>query len=398
MILALVKLKFGTPTAKKKDNLGNMMRIKLIIMICACFMASILPGFAQDTLQIDKEMNEALENIIAKPLPGISVAIAGRDGLVWSGSAGFSSIEDRLTVSQNHLFGIGDISNQFVGAVILQMAADGIVDLNDTPLSILGETVANIENADKATIYQLLNHTSGIYSWGEDEDWARRGRGVQMNPKYSWRKDEVLQYISRDSHAATHAPGESYAYSKSNYTILGLIVEKLTGGLLEDEVRERILVPLNLTNTYYDSYEVPLNDNRVGSYHLGTDPFISNVGINAKFDFEEGRLINTSGASLSSEGLAGGIISTPRDLALFTIALKEGDLIDIKSLAAMDQNAIHSDILGFTADIRWLEDEELVITSLVNLGAVNTGENELSNYLNSYFDKILIPIAKKYAK
>lgn len=374
------------------------MRINLIMMICACFMASIMPISAQDTLQIDKQMNEALENIVAKPLPGISVAVASRDGLLWSGSAGFSSIEDRLTVSQNHLFGIGDISNQFVGTVILQMAADGIVDLNDTPLSILGDVVANIENADKASLYQLLNHTSGIYSWDKDEDWARRGRGVQMNPKYSWRKDEVLKYISRDAHAATHAPGESYAYSKSNYTILGLIIEKITGGLLEDEVRERILVPLNLTNTFYDSYEVLPFDNMVGSYHLATDPFISNVGINAKFNFGEGRLIKTSGASLSSEGLAGGIISTPRDLALFTIALKGGKLIDIKSLTAMEENSIHSDILGFTADIRWLEDEELVITSFVNLGVVNSGENELSNYLNSYFDKILIPIAKKYAK
>jgi len=378
--------------------LANFISLRQGLTIYLCFLASLLPAFAQVNLQIDREMNEALEKIVGNTIPGISVAVANRDGLVWSGSAGFSNIEDRQTVSQNHLFGIGDISNQFVGTVILQLAAEGYVDLKATPLSILGDQVANIENADKASLYQLLNHTSGIYSWHHDEDWARRARGVQMNPKYFWAKDEVLKYITRDSHAATGAPGAGCAYSKSNYTILGLIVEKLTGGLLEDEVRERILVPLNLTNTYYDSYEVPPYQSLVGSYHLATDHFISKVGINAKFNFGEGRFINTSGASLSSEGLAGGIITTPRDLALFNIALREGKLVDIRSLKAMEQNAIHSEILGFTSDIQWLENEGLFITSLVNLGTVNSGEHELSDYLNSYLDKILIPIAKKYAK
>ncbi|MBT5074115.1 MAG: serine hydrolase [Kordiimonadaceae bacterium] len=378
--------------------MGSSITPKLIFTLCCFLLASIVPVSAQDQLQIDRQMNEALESIIANPLPGISVAVANRDGLVWSGSAGFSNLEDRQAISQNHLFGIGDLSNQFVGVVILQLAAEGFVDLNDTPLSILGDPVANIENADKATLYQLLNHTSGIFSWDKDDIWARHGRGVQMNPKYHWAKDEVLKYITRDSHAATGIAGEGYAYSKSNYTILGLIVEKLTGGLLEDEVRERILVPLNLTNTHYDSYEVPPYNNLVGSYHLATDQFISKVGINAKFEFGEDRLINTSGASLSSEGLAGAIISTPRDLALFAIALKSGKLVDINSLKAIEQNAAHSEILGFTSDIQWLEEEGLVITSFVNMGTVNSGENEINDYLNSYFEKILIPIAKKYAK
>jgi len=376
------------------------MKFPLFIVIYLAL--STVSAFAQENPEIDREMREALENIIGDPIPGISVAIANSDGLIWSGAAGYSNIEDRQTVSQTHLFGIGDISNQYVGTVILQMAEDGIIDLNATPQDILGDVVAGIENAGSASLYQLLNHTSGIYSWSDDEDWVRRGRGVQMNPSYMWRRDEPLKYITKNIHSATHRPGEAYAYSKSNYTILGLVIEKLTGGPLEIEVRDRILGPLNLNNTFYESYEEVPEGSLVGSYHLASDHFISKVGINSKFEFGLDRLINTTGASLSGEGLAGGIITSPRELAVFVTALWSGKIIDNDALENImptrldGQTGIHSEILGFTADIRKIEGRDLVIVSIVNLGAVNSGENETKTYLDSYLDKIILPIAIKY--
>ena len=380
------------------------MRIMLQINIILFFILFSVPSIGQDTEEIDKEMKQALEKLVDSPLPGISVAIANNNGLVWSGTAGVSNIEENKNVSQTHLFGIGRISNQFVGVVILQMAEENLVDLDATPKSILGNMVSDIDNADTATLYQLLNHTSGIYSWADDIDWARRGRGVQMNPRYRSTKEEPLKYITRQRHSAIHSPGQAYAYSSSNYTILGLIVEKISGGLIEDQVRTRILEPLKLGDTYYDTYEVTPYGQLIGSYHLATDHFISEIGINAKFDFGIDRLIDTSGASLSAEGIANGIVTTPRDLALFAIALRNGQLVkksDLAHLSIPDQNSalnVHSEILGYTADIQWLENDELVITSFVNMGAVSTGPSETADHLNSYLEKILIPIAKKYAK
>ena len=251
----------------------------------------------------------------------------------------------------------------------------------------------------------MLNHTSGIYSWSDDADWARRGRGVQMNPKYLWRRDEPLKYTIRKLHPATNPPGEIYAFSKTNYTILGLIIEKLTGGPLEIEIRNRIFTPLNLRNTYYDSYEAVPNGSLAGSYHLATDLFISKVGINAKFDFGADQLINTSGASLSVEGLAGGIVTTPRELALFAASLWNGKILSSEKFKYIKPEnykgaiqGIHSEILGFTADIRQIEASDLIIVSMVNLGVVNTGKSERKTFLDNYLDKILIPIAKKYAQ
>lgn len=358
---------------------------------------------AQENPEIDAEMSAALEQIVATEVPGVSVAVVGTNGLIWSGSAGYSSIEEQKKVSQAHLFGIGDISNQLVGTVIVQLLEENFLKLSDTPKSILGDMVADIENADIATIEQLLNHTSGIYSWDQDPDWARRSRGIQLNPTYRWEKEESLKYITKDRHRATNAPDEAYNFSKSNYTLLGLIIERVTGGLLEDEVRNRVLIPLGLNSTYYDTFEpVPLGT-MVGSYHYGSDEFISKVGVNSKFDFEEDRLITTTGTSLSAEGVGSGMVSTPRDIAVFTNAIWQGTFlsesgVDLFKPPTIKNNiGIHSEILGFTADVRTIDNTGLIIVSFANVGAVQTGENNVKAFLDNYVENILIPVAKKYA-
>ncbi|HRW30759.1 MAG TPA: serine hydrolase domain-containing protein, partial [Emcibacteraceae bacterium] len=389
--------------AKKSGNQKLKMVRSFTCYFLFCIIFSLNAVWAQEHPEIDREMNEALINIVAHSVPGISVAVANKNGVIWSGAAGFSNIDDGVTLSQSHLLGIGDITNQFIGTILLQMEQEGVVNLNATPKSILGDVVANIENADTASLYQLLNNTSGIYSWSDDEDWARRGRGIQLNPHYQWRRDEVLQYITKDLHQALSIPGEMRHYSKSNYTILGLIIEKITGGPLELEVRNRILAPLKLTHTYYDTYEILPQGGLAGSYHLGTNQFISKVGINADFETESNLFINTSGTSLSSEGLAGGMVTTPRELAIFASALWNGKIINEKDLTTIlpekinGHTGIHSEILGFTADIRKIENSDIIIVSMINLGAVNSGKSPMKDYLDSYMDKILIPIAKKYA-
>lgn len=373
-------------------------RSLLVIIISTC------AAFAQENSAVNTELKNALEQIVSQSeIPGISVAITSDEGLIWSGVAGYSIIEDQKPVSQAHMFGIGDISNLFVGAVVTQLVAEGFLELSDTPYSILGEKVANIANADSATISQLLDHTSGIYSWDNDPDWARRSRGIQLNPSYRWEKEETLKYITKDRHPATGEPGEKYSFSKSNYTLLGLIIERATGGLLEDEMRTRILTPLGLNSTYYDTYEpVPLGS-MVGNYQFGSDEFISRVGVNAKFQFEDGRLLATTGTSLSAEGVGSGIVSTSRDVAIFARELwsnnflKNNDETLFLPPKINNNIGIHSEILGYTADVRKIEHTDLIIVSLVNISAVQTGENEVKEYLDGYVENILIPIAKKYA-
>jgi len=357
-------------------------------------------SWTQDTASVDTEMREMIERIIVdSDIPGLSVAIANKDGLLWSGTAGHSNIEERSSVSQRHLFGIGDLSNHFIGAAALNLIEDGLLDPNATVGSILGNLVIGIENAERTTIYELLNHTSSISSYDKNNDWERRARGIQLNPTYRWEKDEALKYAEGNSRIITTGGRGQYNYSKSNYTLLGLIIEKVSGGLLEDELILRVLDPLNLKETYLDGFQLPPMGSKVGSYHLGTNDFIANVGVNAKFDFvDDSRLINTSGTSLSAEGAAGGIITTAREFALFQIGMRAGTLFSKDKLTLLNHDKNHSEILGFTSDMVWLEEQGMIIVVLANLGTVSTGRNDTRSYLSSYVEKNILPIARKYAK
>lgn len=375
----------------------------LTLIILACFVAQT---HAQENEMINKEMRSTLEEIITNTeIPGISVAIAGLDGLIWSGTAGYSKLEERQTVSQGHLFGTGDLSSFYVAVTAIQLIEEGLLNPDSMISEILGNQFSKIENFQNVSVKQLINQTSTLNSYELDNDWQRRARGIQFNPKYQWRKDEPLKYAFSSKNITMGVPGSYYAYSKTNATLLSLIIEKVSGGLIENEIRTRLLIPENLNETYLDSYEIPPAGSLVGSYHHGTNDFISNIGINAKFNFvDDGNFIETSNSSLSSEGPAGSIIATPRDLALFHTAVRNGKFFNKDALKYLPKNSIdglqkyHSEILGFTSDMIILEEENLIIVSIVNISTAGSGSSKMKNYLNDYMEKIILPVAKKYAK
>lgn len=355
---------------------------------------------------IDKEMRCIIDQIItSSDIPGISIAIAGKDGLLWSGTAGYSKLEERKTVSQGHLFGIGDLSSFYIAAAAIDLIEKGLLNPSTTVSEILGENFSDIENIRKVTVRQLINQTSTLYSYDQDNDWQRRARGIQLNAGYRWGKAEPLKYAVNSKNITMGIPGSYYDYSKTNATLLGLIIEEVSGGLLEDEIRTRLLNPENLNETFLHGYEIPPEGSLVGSYHLGTKEFITNIGIHAKFHFvDDSNLIDTSNTNLSSEGAAGSIISTPRDLALFQMALRQGKYFNQEALKFLPQNSrngilkYHSEILGFTTDMVILENDELVIVASANLSTAGSGRSVTQEYLNDYMEKIILPVAKKYAK
>lgn len=362
--------------------------------------------------------DRALEQGIAGGIPGISAAIATRDGIVWSGVAGMSDKARDIPIRKDHLFGIGSITKTFAAVVILQLAEEKKLDLNSTPAALLGDAVADIPNADRATLLQLLNHTSGIYSWEDDAEWIRQGRGAEMDVSRHWGKADTLAYIKSAKHAPTNAPGAAYSYSNSNHTILGLIIEKVTGNTAEAEIRSRILRPLGLKNIYMDGFEAVPKDRIAGNYHFATDEFVKTAGVNAAFPEIAPEVIETSKANLSVEWTAGGLVSTARDLALYARALRDGKLLKPASMAILKDLSPfgyghslstlkgtpeliygHSGgVLGFSAAMYWQADKDLVMVVLMNIGTMHSGEegNPALVFERSYFRDIFLPAATHY--
>jgi D-alanyl-D-alanine carboxypeptidase len=166
---------------------------------------------------------------------GITCA-AVRDGQVlWSGAAG--RYRDGATpIGGDDSLVIGSVMKTFVSAAILQLAEEGRLTLDDTVLSHLPRETAVV--TPEITLRQLLDHTSGLADVFNDTTKT----GIETRPEHAWGETELMATL----HAPWYRPGEGYAYANTNYYLLGLVIEKVTGRSLADELSRRFFRPLGL--------------------------------------------------------------------------------------------------------------------------------------------------------
>lgn len=343
------------------------------------------------------ELQRLIEEGVANGIPGISAAVATRDGVVWSGVAGLADLQSDIPVQPNMLFGIGSITKTFFAVVILQLVEEGRLNLGATSASILGPAVDGIPNADKATIAQLLNHTSGVPSWEDDPIWISDGRGTTLDAGHIWGKAETLQYIK--GHKPLFAPGEAYSYANTNFTLLGMIIEEVTGKEAVDEIHLRVLDELSLEDIHLEGFEPVPPEQLPHRYHWATPAFRRNAGVNAAFSEVRPNLIDASSSNLSVEWTAGGMVASARDLALYGAALRDGQLLKPESMVFLTEWFPVSDneqvghnifrneypdgpalighdgsVLGFTGSLYWVEGADVVVAVVCNVGTVHSGK------------------------
>ena len=340
------------------------------------------------------ELQAMMDSAIAAGVPGISAAVANRGGVVWTGVAGKADVQTGAPVRPDMLFGVGSITKTFAAVVILQLAEEGRLDLNATAASLLGDAVAGIPNADRATIAQLLNHTGGVPSWEDDPAWIHEGRGDRLDPARIWGKTATLPYIR--GHAPLAPPGEKFSYANTNFTLLGMVIEKITGKEAVDEIHRRILTPLGLNDIHLEGFEPVPADRLPHRYHWATPTFHREAGVNGAFPEVRPGLIDASRSNLSVEWTAGGMVATARDLALYAVALRDGRLLKPESMRFLTQwfpagdgeqvghNVFRTaypsgvaiighagDVLGFTGSFYWVEGKDAVVAVVCNVGSMH---------------------------
>jgi D-alanyl-D-alanine carboxypeptidase len=361
---------------------------------------------------------------MASGIPGISAAIGVGNEVVWTGTAGFSDLLGEVPVQVDDRFGVGSITKTIVARVILQLVDEGLLDLDRTPADYLDHPlVGRTPNTASATLRQLLNHQSGIPTWEFQKDWIRKGRGDQMELGRVWGKTETLEYSTGDLLPATNEPGERYSYSNTNYTLLGLVIEAATGNDAAAEIRRRILEPLGLQNTFLESFEeVP--GGYVHHYHYATEAFEEVAGVHAGFPEIRPGLVESTAGNLSPEWTAGGIVASASDLIRWTRALRDGELVS----AEMNAEAFtyypptdeagrrarylqgiswrpefhgeyaafgHSGgTLGFTAYMYWLEDTDISLVLLANVGGMHSGLSP--SPVGEFFQQVWKPAVMEY--
>ncbi len=266
------------------------------------------PGEAAEPLEA--RLQTALEAVVASKqtiFPGAILHVSHPDQGTHAVAAGVADIQTNAPLAPDARFRAGSIAKPFVAAVVLQLVGEGRLSLDDTMAELLPDDVtARFAGSDRITLRMLLDHTSGIPEWLSDEVIGM----IAADPAKIWDVREFLDLAAAQSPA--FAPGAGWGYSNTDYNLLGLVIERATGGSWREAVRTRVIAPLGLTST--------------------TLPEPGDVAIAGAFMHGYG-LIGGSVADLSfidpsMAGAAGGgaLVTTVGDLATFLAALRSGKL------------------------------------------------------------------------
>lgn len=212
---------------------------RLLFLLCV-MMIAIVPLSAQD---IQTDLDALLAEYAEADGPAVVIQITSPDG-AWIATTGLASGE--RPTSPDDRFRIASMSKTYVATVTLMLVEDGVFALDDLASDWLSDDVVeNIANADSVTIRQLLAMRSGIDDYlGTQEFWD----AIQADMTHEWTAEEAITYAY--GLPTLFAPDEEYYYSNSNYILLQLILENASGMTLAELVREKILDPLGLENTY----------------------------------------------------------------------------------------------------------------------------------------------------
>ncbi|MFG1690379.1 serine hydrolase domain-containing protein [Nonomuraea sp. NPDC049269] len=242
-------------------------------------------GRDRDHVKIQRVLDQAVANGGG---PGIVADLREDRRPPWFGTAGVADLETGRKRRPGEHFRIGSFTKAFTGTVVLQLAAEGKLTLADTVAKWLPGVVEEYLGADgtKITIRQLLNHTSGLPDAIPGQETPR-----------------------------PEEPGKRFIYSKVNYNLAGLIVEKATGSTLAKEIERRIARPLHLAGTYLSGSDKTLPDPHARHYSKFTE-----TG-------QETQVHDVTEIDVSWAGAAGGMVSTTADLHRFLGALLGGRLL-----------------------------------------------------------------------
>jgi D-alanyl-D-alanine carboxypeptidase len=259
------------------------------------------------------ETQALLDQYQAYTGPGAAVH-AGDETGAWTLDSGSASPFEQLPITEDHHFRAASQSKTFTAAVVLQLVDEGLVDL-DAPIEQYLPGVVDDADHDggAVSVRQLLQHTSGI---------ARDPLNAVPEADGTYTLAELVR--AGLAQPPQFAPGTGWGYSNVNYHLAGMLIESLTGRTVDEAVTERIIEPLDLTDTVFP---VPGDRTLADPYLTGYQ--ITHVG---PFTFWIDR---TFGMEISYYGAAGAVSSTMADLAAFYGALAAGDVVSPESLAEM---------------------------------------------------------------
>ena len=257
-----------------------------------------------------RQLQQALRDALSDPatnFPGAILRVQSPALGAWTGVAGLGRVAPATPMRPNDGFRAGSIVKPFVSVVVLQLAEHGGLSLDARLPDVLPPSVTGrFATAADITVRMLLGHRSGIPEWdlpAVDVELAR-------HPAKVWKVSEFLALAAAQPPVFT--PGTGFFYSNTDYNLLGLIIERITGRSWRHEVTRRVIDPLRLTRT---SLPAPRDRSIKGAHAHGYGEL-------------DGKTVDLTRVDPSFAGAAGAsaLVTTAGDLARFLDALFKGRL------------------------------------------------------------------------
>ena len=348
-----------------------MIRIALVAVVFLMLSSVGSPSMGQ--APTDTELAAKIQEIVKKTLEqpnavGLSVAVGRGDAVIFAAGFGKADLEFSVPVDKDTMFRIGSVTKQFSAASVMKLVEAGEVSLDDT----LEKALPDFPKTEKPiTVRQILTHTSGIWSYTDDEKFMDREASLELTPT------ELIALFK--DHALDFDPGTKWNYSNSAYYLVGSIIEQASGKSYARYVQEEMFTPLGLARTRYESNS-EIIANRAQGY--------SRVN---------GKLANDKPIGAEVPGAAGSLLSTAADLVKWSIALVNGKVVSAKSYEQMTTEVVlpsgkgtkygfglqldtweshkrishGGGIFGFTSQLTYLPEEKLTVAVISNCDSLS---------------------------
>jgi D-alanyl-D-alanine carboxypeptidase len=289
-----------------------MRRVLAAAVMLVAVPTFVLLGCAAFRSGDEPELRGLLDRVVAAGAPGVLVVVRQNGEVRDSEARGFADRSRPSRMRADERFRIGSVTKTFVATLVLRLTEDGKLSLDDPVERWLPGL---IPGGRTITVRHLLRHTSGLFDYTADDR-------VLRNPGRRWTPKELVSLAI--AHPPERSPpGKSYAYSSTNYVVLGLIAEEAGGAPLGRQLRERLFGPLGLRRTSFTPGEI-----RGRHVHGHRPP--SHQGI------VTGPPADTSDEPAWWAWAAGGIVSTADDLQRFFAALLRGHVLSPALLREME--------------------------------------------------------------
>lgn len=292
---------------------------------------------------LPSSVQQQAEDAIPYGLDGIIVYVSqsSRDPAFFS--AGWKNREKQIPADPHALFKIASISKLYIAAAAAKLVSSQSLSLNSTLAELLPELAGRIDYAEEITLRMLLQHRSGIPDWIDDPafPWTRSVTNV----------DDVLAFVLDDP--ADFKPDTRYAYSNTNYLLIGKILDRTLGYSHQAYIRQELLLPLGLTHTYGSLRDVD------------TDAVAS--GYSVEYDGDE--------KMLDFVAPGGSMVATAEDVGIFLKALNDGSLLSDPEQAIYSSVYVyeHTGLLpGYSSIARYDRDLDAAVVLFVNTSGGNT--------------------------